>query len=270
MKKILIAGGNSGIGLESARQLTALGHQVVLLGRDAQKGGAALAEIKDNSGKAEFLTADLSTHAGVRVAAESLLAAHEKFDVLLHTSGVLMFEDVRTADGLHPFFAVNYLSRYHLTQLLLPLLRKSDSPRVIMLSSHVPLDTQIDFDQFPKFAPFEFQKMTAAIQFCNHHYAVYLRDNQPGIFSAVVNAGLADTAIWREFPSEVREKMLASRPANSIPESAKIPVTLCLNDDWKSGSYWGKVGNPDEFISLQLDTQTTERLISICCDLTGA
>jgi NAD(P)-dependent dehydrogenase (short-subunit alcohol dehydrogenase family) len=270
MKNILIAGGNSGIGLESARQLTMLGHQVVLLGRDAQKGEAALAELKNNPSKAEFFAADLSTLAGVRTAADALIAAHEKFDVLLHTSGVLMFEDKRTADGLHPFFAVNYLSRYHLTQLLLPLLRKSDSPRVIMLSSHIPLDTQIDFNQFPKFEPFEFQKMTVAIQFGNHHYAAYLRDNQPGILSAVVNAGLAETGIWREFPSEVREKMLASRKANSIPESAKIPVALCVNDGWESGSYWGKVGNPNEFISLQLDTQTTQRVISVCRDLTGA
>lgn len=270
MKKIIITGGNSGIGLESARQLTALGHQVVLLGRDAQKGEAALAELKRHPGTAEFLAADLSTHAGVRAAAAALLAANERFDVLLHCSGVLMFEDVRTADGLHPFFAVNYLSRYHLTQLLLPLLRKSESGRVIMLSSDIALDTQIDFDQFPKFAPFEFKNMTAPIQFGNYHYAAYLRDAEKGILSAVVNAGLADTGIWREMPSSVRTSMLESRRMNSIPESAKIPVALCVNEGWESGSYWGKIGSLDEFISLRLDAQTTERLISICRDLTGA
>ena len=270
MKKILIAGGNSGIGLESARQLTALGHQVVLLGRDARKGEDALAELKKHPGRAEFLSADLSTHAGVRAAAIALTASYEKFDVLLHTSGVLRFDDVRTADGLHPFFAVNYLSRYHLTQLLLPLLRKSVSPRVILLSSGIPLDTQIDFNQFPLFSPFDFQKMTAAIQFGNHHYAAHLRDNQPWILSAVVNAGLAETGIWRELPVQMSAKMLASRQLNSIPESAKIPVAVCINAGWKSGSYWGDVGNPDEFVSLERNPKITERVISVCHDLTGA
>jgi NAD(P)-dependent dehydrogenase (short-subunit alcohol dehydrogenase family) len=48
--KILIVGGNSGIGLESARQLTALGHHTVLLGRDQRKGDAAVAELGANPG----------------------------------------------------------------------------------------------------------------------------------------------------------------------------------------------------------------------------
>ncbi len=139
-----------------------------------------------------------------------------------------------------------------------------------MLSSDIALDTQIDFDQFPKFAPFDFGRARAAIQFGNHHYAVHLRDTEQGILSAVVNAGLADTGIWREMPSSVRETMLGARQMNSIPESAKIPVALCVSDGWESGSYWGKIGSLDEFIPLRLDAQTTERLISICRDLTAA
>ena len=125
MKKIVVSGGNSGIGLEAVRQLTALGHHVVMLGRDEKKGRAAAAELAGNSGKAEFLAVDLSTHDGVRSAASALLSAHERIDVLLHTSGVLIMEDIRTTDGLHPFFAVNFLSRYHLTQRLLPAFSKS-------------------------------------------------------------------------------------------------------------------------------------------------
>jgi NAD(P)-dependent dehydrogenase (short-subunit alcohol dehydrogenase family) len=269
MKKILIAGGNSGIGLESARQLTALGHHVVLLGRDEKKGQAALAELQNQPGQADFLAADLSTYSGVRAAAQSLLAAYDRFDILLHTTGVLRFDDVRTADGLHPFFAVNYLSRYHLTQLLLPLLRKSDSPRVIMLSSHIELDTKIDFAYFPKFAPFEFGKARAAIQFGNHHYAVHLKNTEKNILAAVVNAGVADTGIWRELPAEVRNNMLGSRQQNTIPESAVIPVALCVNDGWETGTYWGTIGRL-ESVPLNLDLHETEKLISVCRNLTGA
>lgn len=267
MKKILIAGGNSGIGLEVARQLAAFGHHLVLLGRDPQKGEAALAELQNQPGKAEFLRADLATHAGVREAASTLLAAHDHFDILLHTTGVLIFDDARTADGLHPFFAVNYLSRYHLTQRLLPLLRKSESPAVIMMSSHILLDTKIDFTEYPWFNPFNFARAGRPIQFSNHHYAVYLRDTEPNIRAAVVNAGLADTGIWREVQS-TRTNVLKSNQMNTIPESAAVSVELCLNDGWESGSYWGTLGKM-ESVSLQLDAQETERLIAICRDLTG-
>jgi NAD(P)-dependent dehydrogenase (short-subunit alcohol dehydrogenase family) len=119
------------------------------LGRDAEKGERALSELENNPGRAEFLASDLSTHAGVEATAETILATHGEFDALLHSSGVLIFEDVRTADGLHPFFAVNFLSRYHLTQLLLPLLHRSESPRVIMLTSSLPLDTQSTLTNSP-------------------------------------------------------------------------------------------------------------------------
>lgn len=269
MKKILIAGGNSGIGLECARQLTAFGHHVVLVGRDTTKGQSALTELQNNAGRSEFFAADLSTHNGVRAAAQSLIAVYDHFDILLHTTGVLRFDDVRTADGLHPFFAVNYLSRYHLTQLLLPLLRKSDLPRVIMLSSHIDLDTKIDFDYFPKFEPFDFGKARAAIQFGNHHYAVHLKNTEKNILVAVVNAGLADTDIWRELPAEITSQMLGSRQRNTIPESAVIPVALCVNDNWETATYWGSIGKL-ESTPLHLDSNETERLISVCHKITGA
>ncbi len=272
MKKILISGGNSGIGLESARQLTALGHYVVLLGRDASKGAAALAELKRNPGQSEFLAVDVSTHSGVQAAAEKLLAAHERFDVLLHTSGVLIMEDARTADGLHPFFAVNYLSRYHLTQLLLPALRKSTSPRVILMTSKLKADTKIDFNQFPYFKQYNFRRMTASMQFGNQHYVAHLRDTEPRVLAAAVNAGVARTGIWRKTPLAVR--LLAATVGrfffNSVSTSARNPVALCVEDGWASGSYLEKPGKPDQITPLRLDGQETQQVIAVSHELTGA
>ncbi|MCO6007726.1 SDR family NAD(P)-dependent oxidoreductase [Actinoallomurus purpureus] len=125
MKTILIAGGNSGIGLQAARDLLADGHRLILLGRDPRKGEAALASFGTAGDRASFLAADLPTHDGVRDAAQRVLGQHDRIDALVHTTGVFTFQESRTADGLHPFFAVNYLSRYHLTQLLLPALRQA-------------------------------------------------------------------------------------------------------------------------------------------------
>jgi NAD(P)-dependent dehydrogenase (short-subunit alcohol dehydrogenase family) len=265
VKTIVICGGNSGIGLEAARRLSALGHRLVLLGRDEQKGAAALAELEGAAAAARFLPVDVATHDGVRAAAAALLADERRVDVLLHTSGVLLFEDARTADGLHPFFAVNYLSRYHLTQLLLPALRASDNPRVVMLTSDVPLDTTIDFDAFPTFSPFDFRSATHPIQFGNQHYAAHLREAEPWILAGVVNAGVADTGIWRSTPPSF------PRPAmNPVPVSAANPVALSTGVAWTTGSYWPVPGDPGRSVPLHLDRGQTARVITISRELTGA
>ncbi|MGO4427889.1 SDR family NAD(P)-dependent oxidoreductase, partial [Streptomyces sp. MCAF7] len=85
MKTILIAGGNSGIGLQAARDLLADGHRVILLGRDPRKGEAALASFGTAADRAAFLAADLSTHDGVRDTADRILAEHDRIDALVHT-----------------------------------------------------------------------------------------------------------------------------------------------------------------------------------------
>ncbi|MBE9376430.1 SDR family NAD(P)-dependent oxidoreductase [Saccharopolyspora sp. HNM0983] len=92
------------------------------------KGKAALASFGTAANRASFRAADLSTHDGVRDAARRILDEHESLDALIHTTGVLTMQESRTADGLHLFFAVTYLSRYHLTQVLLPALRAAERP----------------------------------------------------------------------------------------------------------------------------------------------
>src|SRR4051794_20353323 len=114
MGRYVITRGNSGIGLEIARQLSEHRPPVLLIGRDAKKCESARALI----GSSECLPGDLSTHDGVRAIAKKLEGS--VVDGLVHAAGMLTMKELRTADGLHPVFTVNYLSRYHLTQLLMP------------------------------------------------------------------------------------------------------------------------------------------------------
>ncbi|WP_405779464.1 SDR family NAD(P)-dependent oxidoreductase [Streptomyces sp. NBC_01378] len=174
MKTILIAGGNSGIGRQAARDLLADGHRVVLMGRDQRKGEAALASFGNQADRASFVAANLSTHAGVRDAARRMLDQQDGIDALVHSTGVLTLQESRTADGLHPFFAVNYLSRYHLTQLLLPVLRQAERPVVVMMTAAIPPTDDTDFARFPEFTAFDLGRDRKAVQLGNHHYAAHL------------------------------------------------------------------------------------------------
>lgn len=269
MKSILVSGGNSGIGLQAAREFVAGGHRVVILGRDQRKGDEAVASLGD---RASFFSVDLSTHAGVREAAKRVLAEHEHFDAVLHTTGVMTPNDVRTADGLNLFFAVNYLSRYHLTQLLLPALRRAERGRVVMMTAHVSLSTKLDFQVFPQFEQFHFGRMREQIQIGNHHYAAHLARTEPGVLAGVVNAGAAKTDIFRMQPWYVRALAGLVVPVfyGSVTKAAHNAVQACLRADWPTATYWEKTGNFDRRTPIALDEPTTHRAMDESQKITGA
>ena len=129
-KLILITGSTDGIGLETARKLSAKGHTILLHGRNPAKLDAAKQML---GGDAEGYVADLSNMADVEELANSVTAKHKKIDVLINNAGVFKTTDPITPDGLDVRFVVNTLAPYALTQRLLPLM--DTTGRVINLSS---------------------------------------------------------------------------------------------------------------------------------------
>jgi NAD(P)-dependent dehydrogenase (short-subunit alcohol dehydrogenase family) len=271
MASILIAGGNSGIGLQAARSLAARGHGVVLLGRDQEKGERAVESFPAGD-RVEFIRGDLSNHDGVRAAGARLLDRHQHFDAVIHATGVFFDKEERTADGLHPFFAVNYLSRYHLTQLLMPALRGAEKPRVIMMTAKVPPNTPIDFGIFPKYESFNLFKMRLPIQVANHHYAAHLAHSEPAILTGVVNAGAARTDIMRQMPWYMRAGAAVFAPLmfNSVEESAHNVVEASERMDWAAPTYWEEPGKFDSRIPIEVDPAVTAEVIRISHELTQA
>ncbi|MFB6939838.1 SDR family NAD(P)-dependent oxidoreductase [Streptomyces chartreusis] len=272
MKTIVIPGGNSGIGRQAARTLLADGHRLVILGRDPRKGEAALASFGAAAGRASFIAADLSTHDGVRDAARRILDKHENVDALVHTTGVLTMTESRTADGLHPFFAINYLSRYHLTQLLLPTLRRAERPLVLMMTAAVAPSEEADFARFPEFPTFNFNRDRKPVQLGNHHYAAHLTRTEPGLAAGVINAGAVKTDILRAAPWYMRAgaKVLGPIMFDSLETAAHNVVGATRSDTWQSALYWGKPGRFEQRVSITLDTATTQALMDTSRALTGA
>ena len=275
MKTIVVAGGNSGIGLQVVQDLFVKGHKVILLGRDSEKGKNALASLsgrQDNDDRAVFLSVDLSTHDGVRETAKKVLEITDSINCVVHASGVFIQEEMRTVDGLHPFFAVNYLSRYHLTQLLLPALRKSQDGRVIMLTADINPSATVDLSQFPQFKPFNLWTMRIPIQVANHHYAAHLARSEPGILACVMNAGMVKTDILRSMPTYVRVFAAIFAPLffNTLEQSAHNVVEACVRDDWPNASYWSKPGDFEKRVAIVVDEDTTRELLQISKNITGA
>ncbi|MEM7586097.1 MAG: SDR family NAD(P)-dependent oxidoreductase [Acidobacteriota bacterium] len=139
-KTILITGSTDGIGLETAKSLSAAGHHVLLHGRNPAKLAAAEAALVELPGRVDSYLADLSRMAEVEGLATAVADQHTSLDVLINNAGVYNASQTVTEDGLDIRFAVNTVAPYLLTKRLLPLL--GTTGRVVNLSSaaQAPVD----------------------------------------------------------------------------------------------------------------------------------
>lgn len=144
IKRILLTGATDGIGLETARSLVSLGHQVLLHGRNPEKLQTAAQEVTSSSGnpKVETYLADLSRMTEVESFAKAVADRHTHLDALINNAGVYMTSEPITSDGLDVRFVVNTIAPWLLTQRLLPLL--DDTGRIINLSSAAQSSVNLD------------------------------------------------------------------------------------------------------------------------------
>lgn len=147
----LVTGGTSGIGYESAKALAAAGAHVVIASRsNPERGEEVIAKIRREtpSAQVQYERFDLADLASVRALGKRLNETLPRLDGLINNAGIMEPPERGTSkDGFEMQFAVNYLGHFVLTEELLPLLRKSDAPRVVTLSSIAArLGATIHFD----------------------------------------------------------------------------------------------------------------------------
>ncbi len=136
-KICLVTGATSGIGEVTARALAQAGASSLLVGRDALRGQAALEDIKAQSGNpnVHLFVADLSVQAQVRTLAASVQRQYPKLNVLINNAGAVFGTRQLTADGIERTFALNHLSYFLLTTLLLEQLKAGAPSRIINVAS---------------------------------------------------------------------------------------------------------------------------------------
>jgi NAD(P)-dependent dehydrogenase (short-subunit alcohol dehydrogenase family) len=136
-RRVLVTGANSGLGKAAAADLARLGATVHLVVRNEQRGTAALREIAADVPGADLHLelCDVSDLTDVRRCAADLTAKLDRVDVLVHNAGALPAERTESPDGHELTVATHVLGPVLLTELLLPLLEKSDDARVILVSS---------------------------------------------------------------------------------------------------------------------------------------
>jgi NAD(P)-dependent dehydrogenase (short-subunit alcohol dehydrogenase family) len=148
-KLAVVTGATGGLGYETALALARAGAEVLVTGRNAEKGRIAIERIQRavRSAKVRFEMLDLASLASVRAFATKIVANNQPLDLLINNAGVMDLPARRlTEDGFELQFATNHLSHFALTGLLLPSLRKAEAPRVVNVSSLAHRGGKIEFD----------------------------------------------------------------------------------------------------------------------------
>ncbi|MEU4445957.1 SDR family oxidoreductase [Actinosynnema sp. NPDC050801] len=134
----LVTGANKGLGRETVRRFAAMGWDVFLGARDADRGGAAVAELAEEGLAVRLLPLDVTSDESVGTAADTVKRAVGRLDVLVNNAGVggpVSPPADTTAGSLRDVFEVNVFGPVRVTNAFLPLLRAADHPRIVMVSS---------------------------------------------------------------------------------------------------------------------------------------
>jgi NAD(P)-dependent dehydrogenase (short-subunit alcohol dehydrogenase family) len=219
--RIAVVTGTGGLGWEDSQALARAGAEVIIAGRNAQKGEEAVARIRAAVPGAvvRFGQLDLASLRSVAAFVKEIAARHERIDLLINNAGVMVPPARQeTGDGFELQMGTNYLGHFALTAGLMPLLRRSAAPRVVTLSSIAARQGRIDFDDLQSnktYVPMAAysQSKLACLMFglelnrrsASHGWGVSslaahpgisrtdLLHNAPGRLSA---AGLVRTALW--------------------------------------------------------------------------
>ena len=136
-KTAVVTGASGGIGLEAARAFASAGASIVLAVRNAEKGSAAVATMRERvpDAQLELGSLDLTSLASVRSFADWLNASHDRLDLLINNAGVMASPFERTADGFELQFGTNHLGHFLLTALVMPAVLASAPARIVNVSS---------------------------------------------------------------------------------------------------------------------------------------
>ncbi|MBO7744223.1 SDR family NAD(P)-dependent oxidoreductase [Paenibacillus sp. MWE-103] len=205
-KIAFVTGANRGIGLETARGLAKLGATVVIGARNEQNGRETAKQLKEEGFKAESIRHDVNVSKDNEAAFRYFDEHYGKLDILVNNAGVMLDQEhismeIVNRTGTMPLqllrdsFDINFFGQVELTQLLLPLLRKSDAGRIVNLSSILGSLTLQANPESPIYAikTFAYNAAKAAINAFTIHLAEELKDTNIKVNS--VHPGWVNTRI---------------------------------------------------------------------------
>ena len=270
-KRVLITGGNSGIGIVTATELAKQGAEVVLACRDTEKTAGALKVINEHAKiPAINLPVELGNLASVRALAASFLERYDRLDVLINNAGVFPPKQRTTDDGFEMQMGVNHLSHFLLTNLLLDCLKASAPARVVSVSSQLHVKGEIDFDAMHGFEKYNSSEAYNQSKLANVLFAIELAKQLEGtgVTSNVLHPGAVSTDIIRDMPWIVRKVIGFMFIA---PEKGALTNIMLASDESlseTSGKYFDQCELKD-YSPMGDDEALRKKFWDVSAELTG-
>jgi NAD(P)-dependent dehydrogenase (short-subunit alcohol dehydrogenase family) len=262
----VVTGANTGLGLETARELAAKGATVVLAVRDLGKGEAACADliagVPDADVSVEPL--DLASLDSIRAASVDLHERFDAIDLLINNAGVMFTPKSTTADGFELQLGVNHLGHFALTGLLLDLMLSVDGSRIVTVSSGAhKFKSSFDLadlagtDGYNRTAAYARSKLANLL----FTYELQRRLEAAGAATSALAAhpGGSNTELARNAPAAMRAVGVVFRPFMQSAAMGALPTLRAATDPTAiGGEYYGPDGF-GEFRGHPVLVESTDR-----------
>jgi NAD(P)-dependent dehydrogenase (short-subunit alcohol dehydrogenase family) len=274
-KIALVTGANAGIGKVIATELARQGATVVIVSRDRQRGEEAMREIVSATGNTslDLLVADLSSQQAVRQLADEFQQRYSHLHVLVNNAGAHVRQRQVSVDGIEMNLAINHLSAFLLTNLLLDTMRASTPGRIVNVASNAMTRTiNLDDLQSEKtFVPFDvYGQAKLAMVMCG--YSLARRLTGTGITVNALHPGITATNIVNKAAPPIARPFigLIKLFLQSPEQGARTALYLATSPkvEGVTGKYFVD-GKPGRSVPISYDEALQERVWNISEELVG-
>lgn len=235
-KKIaLITGANKGLGFETARQLAKRNIKILLGARDETRGREAAEKLQSENLDAEFVLIDVTNEKTLEAAAKYVEETFGKLDILVNNAGIAVeygteFDDF-SLEQIRQTFDTNFFGVIAVTRAFLPLIKKSESGRIVNVSSglgSLAQNSDPNWD-FAAVKPVAYNSSKAALNMFTVTLASHLKDTK-------IKVNSAD-------PGYTATDLNHNSGTKTVEQGASIIFDLAtLSDDGATGGYFDDQG----------------------------
>ncbi|XP_045513051.1 retinol dehydrogenase 11-like [Pieris brassicae] len=236
-KIVIVTGGNSGIGFETAKDLAKRGAKVIIA--DVQNSDKTVDEIVKATGntEVEYARLDLASFASIKIFTEDIKRRYNHIDILVNNAGIGSINKHFTEDGINTVMQINYFGPFLLTLRLLDTLAASKSSRIVIVASAAHYYAKFDIDDIIGVKETSFSTLYANSKLCNVLWMKALSKRlHKNITVNSVHPGIVKTKIFDNFLLSSVILFVIDIFFKSSEQGAQTSIHLCASSKLEGSS----------------------------------